>query len=127
MKYRKSDFVEWQQAPEEWFTGRAWFGPMVEQGGEINVLGVAFEPGARTDWHSHPGGQVLHCVSGRGLVANEAGERLAITPGDTVQVPAGEVHWHGAAKDSPMFHLSITTEETRWLDRAVGDDEYRGM
>lgn len=127
MEYRKSDFVEWQRAPEEWFTGQAWFGPMVEPDREINVLGVGFEPAARTNWHSHPGGQVLHCVTGLGIVANEAGDRVALTAGDTVQVPPGEVHWHGAASNSPMFHLSITTAGTEWLDRPVTDDEYQGI
>jgi quercetin dioxygenase-like cupin family protein len=126
MKHRKSDAVDWRLAQAEWFTGRAWFGPMVDEGGEINVVGVAFEPGARTHWHTHPGGQVLHCVSGLGIVANDAGERVALAPGDTVQVPAGEVHWHGAADVSPMFHLSITTAGTEWLD-PVDDDEYRGV
>lgn len=75
MQFRKSDFVDWGPAPAEHFTGQAWFGPMVEEGGPITVLGVAFEPGARIDWHSHPGGQVLHCVSGLGLVASADGER----------------------------------------------------
>ncbi len=126
MQFRKSDFVAWGPAPGEHFTGRAWFGPLVEEGGSINVLGVAFEPGARTNWHSHPGGQVLYCVSGLGLVANAGGDRTALTPGDTVQVPPGELHWHGAAADSPMFHLSITAGgPTEWTGEAVTDEEYR--
>lgn len=125
MKHRKSDGVEWGQAPEEFFTGRAWFGPMVDQDAEINVLGVGFEPGGRTNWHSHPGGQVLHCVAGMGLVVNEAGERVALTPGDTVQIPPGELHWHGAAADSLMVHLSITTDATQWHG-PVSEEEYRG-
>lgn len=124
MELRKSDVVEWRQAPEQWFTGRAWFGPMVAPEAEINVVGVGFEPAARTHWHSHPGGQVLHCISGIGIVANVTGERVALSAGDTVQVPAGEVHWHGAVDNAPMFHLSITTGETEWLDRPVTDDEY---
>jgi len=127
MRFTESSFVNWGPAPEEYFTGRAWFGPLVEEGNDINVLGVGFEPGARTHWHSHPGGQVLYCVSGLGLVANEEGERTTLTPGDSVQVPPGEVHWHGAALGSPMLHLSITTAPTAWIDRPVTDDEYRGV
>jgi quercetin dioxygenase-like cupin family protein len=127
MRFTESSLVDWGPAPEEHFTGRAWFGPLVEEGNEIKVLGVGFEPAARTHWHSHPGGQVLHCVSGLGLVANGDGDRTTLTPGDTVQIPAGEMHWHGAALDSPMFHLSITTEPTVWTGRAVTDDEYQGI
>ncbi len=50
-----------------------------------------------------------------------------MTAGDTVQIPPGELHWHGAAFDAPMTHLSITVgEPTEWTDRPVTDDEYRG-
>lgn len=120
--------INWGPAPDEHFTGRAWFGPMAEPDdqSEAAVLGVGFEPAARTHWHSHPGGQVLYCMSGYGLIANEAGDRTGLTPGDVVSVPAGELHWHGAAAESPMFHLSITTGgPTEWTNRAVSDDQYR--
>ncbi len=126
MRFTGSSFVDWGPAPEEFFTGRAWFGPMAEHddSSDIIVLGVGFEPGARTNWHSHPGGQVLYCISGNGLVANEAGERVALSAGDAVDIPADEVHWHGATFDSPMFHLSISVKPTEWTDRPVTDDEY---
>ena len=129
MHFTSTDLIKWVPAPEARFTGRAWFGPMAEpdDSSEVVVLGVVFEPNARTNWHSHPGGQVLYCVSGYGLVANDDGERTAMTAGDTVQIPPGELHWHGAALDAPMTHLSITVgEPTEWTDRPVTDDEYRG-
>ena len=127
MEERTSDAVEWGPAPQESFTGRAWFGPLVDRGNEINVLAVAFEPGARTNWHSHPGGQVLYCVSGIGLVANDRGERTPLTPGGAVQIPPGELHWHGASPESPMTHLSITAGgETVWADDPVTDEQYSG-
>jgi quercetin dioxygenase-like cupin family protein len=129
MQFTSASAIEWGPAPDEWFTGKAWFGPMAspDDTEEIVVLGVGFEPGARTHWHSHPGGQVLHCLSGYGLVVNEDGDRHPLTPGDTAQIPAGEVHWHGAGPDSPMFHLSITAGgPTAWTDRPVTDDEYQG-
>ena len=127
MQTHKSDSIDWQAAPAESFTGRAWFGPMAPPGdsSELNVLGVGFEPGARTHWHSHPGGQVLYCVSGQGLVANEHGERTTLTTGDTVQIPSDEVHWHGASPDAPMVHLSITRAPTEWTDLPVTDAQYR--
>ena len=128
MQSRKSDSIDWETAPAENFTGRAWFGPMAVPGdtSALNVLGVGFEPGARTHWHSHPGGQVLYCVSGQGLVANEHGERTTLTTGDSVQIPSGEVHWHGASRGAPMVHLSITMAATEWTDRPVTDVEYQG-
>lgn len=127
MQFTPTSSISWGQAPEQDFTGRAWFGPMAQPDDEAEavVLGVAFEPGARTNWHSHPGGQVLYCVSGLGLVANEDGDRVTLTAGDTVQIPPGEVHWHGASIDAPMFHLSITAGgATEWTDRPVTEEDY---
>ncbi len=46
-------------------------------------------------------------------------------PGDTVYAPAGERHWHGAAPDSPMMHLSITYGgATEWDAEKVSDEDY---
>ena len=129
MEFTSSSFINWGPAPGEFFTGKAWFGPMGDPDDttDIIVVGVGFEPSARTNWHSHPGGQVLYCVSGYGLVANEAGDRETLTPGDSVQIPSDELHWHGAGKDSPMFHLSITVDATAWTDDPVTDDQYTGV
>jgi quercetin dioxygenase-like cupin family protein len=128
MKHHPAEHQHWQPAPQENFTGRAWFGPMAElpeQPTDVNILGVMFEPGARTDWHAHPGGQDLYVVTGAGRVQTAAGETVVIGPGDVVHSPPGEVHWHGAAPDSPMVHLSITNVgPTVWESRKVTDDEY---
>ncbi len=89
------------------------------------MLGVRFEPGARTDWHSHPEGQVLYVVSGAGRVQEDDGTTVEISVGDVVYTEPGTVHWHGATQQSPMMHLSITTGgETEWLPRKVSDGEY---
>ena len=37
------------------------------------VLSVHFAPGARTAWHRHPFGQVLHVTEGAGLVQSRGG------------------------------------------------------
>jgi quercetin dioxygenase-like cupin family protein len=119
----------WEPAPDDLFTGRVWFGLMAPPARPeaLNVLGVWFEPGARTSWHRHVDGQVLHVVSGAGVVANEAGERVHMSAGDTVVTPAGEVHWHGAGPHGHMVHLSITTGgPTEWLGRPVSEADYIG-
>lgn len=125
MEHRSADALEWTAAPEEHFTGDVWFGPLSQVEGALNAAGVQFSPGARTDWHSHPKGQVLYVVSGSGYVMNESGERAAIVSGDVVYASPGELHWHGATPDSPMFHLSLTTGgATEWEPRKVSADEY---
>lgn len=124
------DSISWVQAPAEHFTGDVWFGEMAKPADpdDLNVLGVQFAPGSRTDWHSHPGGQVLYVVSGSGTVANRDGERVALAAGDTVNTPANELHWHGATPDSPMLHLSITHGgATVWSEEKVSDPQYEGQ
>ncbi|ASR36906.1 cupin [Prauserella marina] len=85
---------------------------------------VDFTPGARTHWHSHEDGQILQVLAGRGLVQSEGGPVVILRAGDTVWVPPGERHWHGAAPDSFMVHTAISLGETTW-DAPVAEEEYR--
>ncbi len=124
MEHWRPGDVVWEDAPAEYFTGDVLFGP-VRNDEVLNILAVSFEPGARTDWHHHPEGQVLYVTNGAGLVQNEEGAAVEISTGDLVHAPPGEVHWHGALKDSPMTHLSHTTGgATVWEGRKVSDEEY---
>lgn len=124
MEHWKPGDIEWVKAPAEHFTGEVLFGP-VRSDGSLNVLAVSFAPGARTDWHYHPDGQVLYVVQGAGLVQNDEGVTVEIAPGDIIYAPPGQVHWHGAGPQSPMTHFSHTTGgATVWEPRKVSDDEY---
>ncbi|MGI9611066.1 MAG: cupin domain-containing protein, partial [Acidimicrobiia bacterium] len=118
--------LSWEPAPSEFFTGSARFGPLSEpqQDDGLMALGVHFEPGARTNWHHHPGGQVLYVASGAGYVQNAAGETVKIAPGDVVTIPSGEVHWHGATAESYLMHLSLTTHGATVWEGPVTDAEY---
>lgn len=116
--------ILWAAAPSEHFTGQVLFGPISSEG-TVNMLGVHFAPGARTDWHTHPDGQVLYVTAGVGRVGTDDGTTVEIGTGDSLYSPPGQVHWHGAARHSPMTHLSITTGgATEWLPRKVTDEEY---
>lgn len=89
---------------------------------------VTFEPSARTAWHTHPFGQTLIVVSGRGRVQREGGAIEDIAPGDIVWFAPGERHWHGAAPENAMTHIAIAeADETgcvvTWLEH-VTDAEY---
>ena len=122
-----SSDVPWGPAPGERFVGRALFGPMSEPPTEdgLLVLAVDFAPGARTDWHHHPGGQVLHVTHGTGYVRNKAGVTVRMSVGDTVTIAADEVHWHGATASAPMTHLSLTSHGvTVWTGEKVSDADY---
>jgi quercetin dioxygenase-like cupin family protein len=73
---------------------------------KIQIVNVKFAKGARNKFHTHTEKQVLFVTEGKGVVADRKKE-YSLTPGMAVIVPAGEEHWHGAAKDSTFAHLSI--------------------
>ena len=54
------------RGPDEWFTGEVWMDEIASLPGPgpVRALRVHFTPGARTAWHVHPLGQVLHIVEG---------------------------------------------------------------
>ena len=120
-----------QRGPEDWFTGTVWLD--ASPAGEVpdaGIFRVSFEPGARTDWHTHPEGQILYVVTGEGRAQREGGEVVQIGAGDVVYFAPGEKHWHGASPDTFMVHIAITpaisTEGgTDWM-QPVTDEQYVG-
>lgn len=68
---------------------------------------VYFEPGARTDWHTHPIGQTLLITKGHGWVQQDGQPRRTVNAGDVVYIPANTRHWHGATANSAMTHVAI--------------------
>lgn len=100
------------------FSGGVWVDEIVAGEARVHLLRVTFLPGARTCWHSHPRGQVLHVLSGRGLAQVAGGAVQVILPGHTLRFDPGELHWHGAAPHSTMVHLAMqeTTAEGHEVD-----------
>jgi len=124
MDHTPAEEIQWKDAPDENFTGHVRFGQLSKTD-ELSALGVLFEPGSRTDWHTHPNGQVLYIASGAGKVQKDDGETVRVSAGDVVYSPAGEKHWHGASENSYMMHLSLTTGgATQWLPEKVSDEDY---
>ena len=115
------------RGPAEWFTGEVWIDAIArgEDPSRINVSAVHFNPGARTAWHSHTLGQTLLVTEGRGLVQSRGEPIAELRPGDIVYTPDGEEHWHGAAPDHFMTHLSMTEGNAQW-GLHVTDQEYGG-
>ena len=111
------------------FTGTVWQDPIIEapEPARIRAGRVSFEPKARTAWHTHPLGQTLHVLSGLGRVQSWGGPVREIRPGDTVWIPPGEKHWHGAAPNSAMVHLAMQEQldgvHVIWLEQ-VSDEQY---
>ena len=119
-----------QRGPAEWFTGSVWRDalPPPEGSPDVAVSRVLFDPGARTHWHTHPEGQILHVVSGTGRAQTEGAESVGIGPGDVVYFVTGERHRHVAAPDNAMVHPAINPAAssdggTDWQG-PVTDEEY---
>jgi quercetin dioxygenase-like cupin family protein len=84
-----------------------------------NVSMVRYEPGARSHWHSHSGGQLLYIVEGEGWVQSRGEDPLRVRPGDSVSFAAGEVHWHGAAPGQVFAHVTVTTGKPTWYEESA--------
>lgn len=88
---------------------------------------VTFEPKARTNWHSHPGGQILFITEGQGYYQIKDQPVRLLRKGDVVEIPRNLVHWHGAAPDSEFAHLAIslnTDDGSAVWSGPVTDEEY---
>ena len=118
-----------RKASSEYFTGTVWQDPIIKaaEPARVRALKVAFEPGARTAWHTHPLGQTLYILSGTGLIGLRNKTPQLIKSGDTVWIPPGEEHWHGASATNSMTHIAIQEElngsVAEWLEK-VSDEQY---
>jgi quercetin dioxygenase-like cupin family protein len=109
MEHIGKDARPGRTGPSDWFSGEVTMVSLVEAGAPaaLRAAMVHFAPGARTHWHTHPLGQMIHIVAGRGRAQRDGGPVITLEPGDTVWFPPGERHWHGAAPESAMSHLAV--------------------
>jgi quercetin dioxygenase-like cupin family protein len=118
--------------PEDYFTGTVWQDPIVATPEPAHLVSarVAFEPGARTAWHTHPLGQTLYVIYGVGRAQTKGGPIREIRAGDTVWIPPGEKHWHGASPKNAMVHIamqeSLEGSHVTWMEK-VTDEEYAAL
>lgn len=120
-----------RRGPAENFTGTVWQDEVAanEPPSRVRSVIVHFEPGARTAWHRHPFGQVLHVLQGEGRAQGTGGPVEVIRPGDTVHFQPGERHWHGAGPARFMTHIAIQEADDQGVaatwEEHVTDEEYR--
>jgi len=130
MKITKNGAIPTKRGSSDWFKGDVLIDEIAlpDDPWRVHVLNVSFEPGARTAWHSHPLGQVLHIVSGVGRVQKSGDPPIDVHPGDTVWIAPGERHWHGSAPGNSLVHLAVhraTADgaEVTWFEQ-VSDADY---
>jgi len=125
-------FPKGERAPADYFTGTAWVQLLVPNDPALNcqIGNVVFEPGARNNWHTHPGGQILLVTNGIGYYQEKGKPIQLLRKGDVVNIPPDVEHWHGASPDSEFTHIAINTNTKKgivvWLQR-VTEEEYNSF
>lgn len=114
MKVIKVNQVAKEPRVDPLFTGAVTMQAIVDTdlSKRFRVSQVNFSRGVRNKFHSHTIEQVLIVTEGKGIVATEK-EEITVVPGDIAFVPAGEKHWHGAAKGSTFSHLYVMSPDSK--------------
>jgi quercetin dioxygenase-like cupin family protein len=127
-----SIFPKGDRASADYFTGTAWVRLLLpnDEAVHTQIGDVVFEPGARNNWHTHPGGQILIATHGVGYYQERGKPIQVLHKGDVVRILPDVVHWHGASPDSEFTHIAINSNTQNgivtWLDR-VTDEEYLSL
>jgi quercetin dioxygenase-like cupin family protein len=110
------------------FIGDVWvhMQVMADSVNQNSVGTVTFDPRARSNWHSHPNGQIIMSLDGEGYYQEKGSEKRILRKGDVVKCPANTPHWHGASAEKPFIQIAITSRvdgPTEWLD-PVTEEQY---
>jgi len=122
-------FTKGEKITNNNFTGTAWLQMLVNNDSIYNtsIGNVTFEPKARTNWHKHPGGQILLVTDGKGYYQELGKPAQLIQKGDVVRIPPDTEHWHGAAPNNGLTHIAISPNTDKgsvvWL-KPVTEEEY---
>lgn len=122
-------FLQGEKGSKDLFTGNAYNIGLVDADSVFTtaVGNVYFEPGARSNWHSHPAGQILIITDGIGYHQIEGEEIEIIKKGSVVKCPPNVRHWHGASKDVGLQQLYIVPNTEKGIvdwKEAVTDEQY---
>lgn len=122
-------FPKGEKGPDENFTGNAFNVGLVDADSIYTtaVGNVYFEPGARSNWHSHPSGQILIITDGVGYHQIEGQPIESIKKGDVIKCPPNVRHWHGASPDVGLQQLYIVPNTEKGIvdwQEAVSEKQY---
>lgn len=123
-------FPKGEKGSFDFFTGNAYNYGLVDVDSTYTtaVGNVYFEPGARSNWHSHPSGQILIITDGVGYHQIEGQPIEIIKKGDIVKCPPNIRHWHGASPDIGLQQLYIVPNTEKGIvewQEAVTEEEYK--
>ena len=117
------------KAPADYFTGNVWVNPLAYDSlAYWAIAKVTFEPGAHSNWHTHPGKQVLVITEGTGYLKENGKPIQLLRKGDVVIIQPGVKHWHGATPQNGFVQIAMNPDikngVVNWLER-VTDEEYK--
>jgi quercetin dioxygenase-like cupin family protein len=120
------------RGPVDYFTGTVRIDPLnaPPAPARYSCAAVTFEPGARSNWHTHPLGQTLIVTFGCGWTQCEGEERVEFRAGDVIGGPPGHRHRHGATATTAMTRIAIQAAldgtNVDWME-PVTDAQYLGL
>ncbi len=121
-------FPKGEKSPNVHHTGGVWLNELNGADSTFNfsIAVATFEPGAKLDWHIHPGGQILLITEGIGYYQEKGKPRQTVHKGDVIKCLPGVEHWHGASPQSSFAYIATSPAQkgrTIWLQK-VTDQEY---
>ena len=121
-------FPKGQLATTNTHTGDIWLNELSagDSTFDPSIAFATYAPGAKLDWHIHPGGQVLLIMQGSGYYQEKGKAARLVHKGDVIRSAPGVEHWHGATPHSGFTYLAVTPIQkgkTIWLE-PVSQAEY---
>ena len=88
---------------------------------ELKMYFIDFEKGSKSKLHLHDSDQIIVAVKGKGQLVTYSGidtvdgikanlrivKSIEMKEGDTVLIPSGTLHWHGASEDQSSSQISL--------------------
>ena len=113
------------------YTGTIWLSELnhPDSNFTFSLAQAVYAPGAKLDWHVHPGGQYLLITEGTGYYQERGKPGQTVRKGDVIKCLPGIEHWHGAAPNSSFAYVGVTPTQkgkTIWLKR-VTEAEYNSV
>jgi 4-carboxymuconolactone decarboxylase len=124
-------FPKGEKGPNVHHTGAVWLNELnpADSIFQFNTAIATFAPGAKLDWHYHPGGQILLYTDGPGYYQERGQPLRVVQKGEVVKCLPGVEHWHGASPTSACVYIAISPTQkgrTVWL-QPVTDAEYHQL
>jgi quercetin dioxygenase-like cupin family protein len=123
-----SGFPKGEKSPNVHHTGDVWLNELNTADSTFNysIAVATFGPGAKLDWHIHPGGQILLITEGIGYYKEKGKPKQTVHKGDVIKCLPGVEHWHGATPQTSFAYIATSPAQkgkTIWLQKLT-EEEY---